>query len=89
MNKKRWMIFRTEVGFVYYIYNGDFPVLIHLPPDTNPNPYYWTGIPATDMSEKETDQLNIVMSGRQRVFELTTRPKQRYVVVQRGEFVEE
>jgi hypothetical protein len=83
------MIFRGEHSFAYYLWNGDFPVLIHLPPGTDANPYYWMGLSSTDVPEKEKKALNDVMLSKKRVFELPTRPKQRFVVENRGVFVEE
>jgi len=83
------MIFRTEGTFVYYFFNGDFPVLVHLPEDTNPNAYYWTGIPAGDTNPQEIAALNELAGSKKRIFQLETRPKQRFVIEARGVFLEE
>lgn len=89
MNKKwLWMLFRSESNFAYYFYNGEFPVLVHLPEGSNPAAYYWSGTKA-EMAEVEGKELDKVMAGKQRVFKISTRKDQRFIVVQRGEFITE
>lgn len=83
-----WMIFRTD-NFVYYIWNGFFPALIYLPPGTNPDPYYWTGMPARQLLPEEASKLTEVCgvytkAGKK--FTLKTRPGQTFIVVKHGEF---
>lgn len=87
---KQWMMFRTS-SFVYYIWNGEFPVLLSVPKDSNANAYYWTGVPPnnTDVLPKEIDALNEVCDSKKRVFKLASRKGITYTVVQRGEFIEE
>lgn len=90
MKKQAWMIFRTEHNFVHYLWTGEYAILCFLPGGINPEPYYWTGMPASEVPSKEVSELNkIAESPRKRIFELGTRKGQRFVVVERGVFVTE
>ena len=85
------MIFRTEHNFVYYLWNGVNVVLIHLPTGINPEPYYWMGDPSKPPSDKECEILNMIASAKNkvRIFKLPVRPGIRYIIISKGEFVEE
>jgi hypothetical protein len=82
-----WMIFRTEGNFVHYLWTGEYAILCYVPQGINPEAYYWTGIPARETPESERLQLDqIAENPRKRIFTLTTRTQQRFVVVSRGVF---
>lgn len=86
---KKWMIFRTEHNFVYYLYQGEHVILIHLPEETNPEAYYWMGMPAKDIPVKEQEALKELLFNTKRVFKLPNRAGIRYIIEQRGTFNEE
>lgn len=86
---KRWMIFRTEHNFVYYIWNGQFCVLLHLPKGINPEAYYWMGIPSSEPPKSELEALDVLANNTKRVFKLPNRAGIRYIIEQRGTFTEE
>ncbi len=83
------MLFRTE-GCVYYFWNNDFPSLVSLPEDTNPNAYYWMGMPARDMPPTEITALReIAAAPKKRIFTLPLRGKMKFIIEARGVFLEE
>jgi hypothetical protein len=88
---KHWMVFRTEHNFVHYIWNGDNVILIHLPAGIDSNPYYWMGNPSEPPPTKEIGYLNNITATKSkvRIFKVPTRPGLRYVIVAKGQFVEE
>lgn len=89
MKKKHWMLFRTQ-SCIYYFWNDDFPVLVSLPPNTDPVPWYWTGFPAKEMVPAEIIELHkIAATPKKRTFTLPLRSKTKYVIEARGVFLEE
>ena len=88
MNKKLWMLFRTE-HCVYYFWNGDYPALVSLPPGSNPEAYYWMGQPPRDMPQVEIDILNEFAASTKRVMKFPARKGIRYIVMERGKFLQE
>lgn len=85
------MIFRTEHNFVYYLWNGTFAIMIHLPNGINPNAYYWMGNPSDEVGAAESGLLDKFAhpKNRTKIMKLQTRPGLRYVIVERGVFKEE
>jgi hypothetical protein len=89
--KKLWLMFRTEHNCVHYLWNGEYVVLVYLPQGVNPEAYYWMGGPVGIPPQSEIEGLNKVASSsnKSRIFKFASRPGIRYIVVAKGEFVEE
>jgi len=62
-----------------------FPALFSLPPDTNPEPYYWMGNPAGKLPNQERQILEETNRSKKIIMTFPGRPKQRFVVEARGD----
>jgi hypothetical protein len=73
------------------MWNGFHVILLHLPKDTNENAYYWMGDPSQQPPTKEIENLNHIaaLKTKAKIFKLPSRPNIRYIIVNKGEFVEE
>lgn len=86
------MIFRTEGSFVYYLWSDDtpFPTLFSLPADTNPEAYYWMGNPVkSSLPNQERQILQDTARSKKVIMTFPGRGKQRFVIIARGDVVEE
>lgn len=85
------MLFRGESSFAHYFWNGTNVILVYLPGDINPAPYYWMGNPNDAPPPSEVSKLNEIASGHNkvRIFKLANRTGVRYIIMERGKFAEE
>ena len=85
--KLDWMIFRPEGNDVLYIWDGKFPVLLHVPAhEGTDKEWYWAGITA-DISPSEIALLqDVAKTKRKQVFTVPRKGKRRYQVVTRGTY---
>lgn len=87
---KKWLLFRTTHNHVYYFFQGQHVILVHLPFGINPEPYYWMGIPAGNIPLNEIEELNKLIDlfiGNPFTFKFESRPGITYEAIAAGEFL--
>lgn len=82
-----WMIFKPEGTDVLYIWDGQFPILLHVPVhEGNYIDWYWAGKVPEALSDSEVKLLHdVAKTKRKQVFQVP-RTKRRYQVVTRGTY---
>lgn len=81
-----WMLFYREADCTYYFFNGHWPVAV------TPNADAWgkegnnTAQEQIERTEKDVSLLNEILKSKKRGF---TKSHIRYIIVQRGIFLEE
>lgn len=81
-----WMLFYREADCIYYFFNGKWPIAV------TPNADAWgkegnnSVQEQIESAEKDVPLLNKILKSKKRVF---TKGPVRYIIVQRGIFIEE
>lgn len=86
-NKTAWMVFKPEGVDVLYLWNGEFPSIIHKAPhEGDIKLWYWAGEnPQKDLSYLDKSNLDSVLNSRQKIFKIPGNQR-RYQVVSRGTY---
>jgi hypothetical protein len=80
---QRWVLFYREVDMCYYLYNGKWPVCVM----QKPKMVAWDSDPTdSDLPNSVTTLNEVLSNSRKKTF---TIGKQRYVVTNRGVFLED
>lgn len=73
---------------LFYLWNGDFPICIRDGEGLPVHESGWTGVPARDLTDAETQQLNECATDKRKKTFTRFDNKRRYLVVSRGTFPE-
>lgn len=86
-NNFNWMLFRPEGSDVIYIWNGEFPIVVHCPEHEGSIKYHtWLKDGDTNTTEEDAKELDAVTTSSKRVFTVKSHGKRRYAVISRGTY---